>query len=254
MDNGWQRSARAWIVDQGEHGDFGRRCVLDPIMLSRARSQAPRRVLDVGCGEGRFCRMLGNDAGEVVGIDPTPALIATARTRDPGGTYLRAVAERLPFASDTFDLVVSYLSLIDIPDVGAAIPEMARVLKPGGVLLIANLNSFNTACADVGWVKDAEGHRLHYPIDDYLQDRAMWIEYRGIRIVNHHRPLSTYMRLLLGAGLVLTHFDEPEANAEASDAQAAKYRRVPWFMVMEWVKPPKELRARFPIAFARRGE
>ncbi|MGC2767645.1 MAG: class I SAM-dependent methyltransferase, partial [Candidatus Acidiferrum sp.] len=46
-----------------------------------------------------------------------------------------------------FDLVISYLSLIDIRDMQAAISEMARVLNPDGAVLIANLNSFNTACS-----------------------------------------------------------------------------------------------------------
>ena len=68
------------------------------------------------------------------------------------------------------DLVISYLSLIDIPDMPAAISEMARVLKPGGALLIANLNSFNTACS--GWVKGGAGERLYFPIDNYLQERS----------------------------------------------------------------------------------
>ena len=58
-----------------------------------------------------------------------------------------------------------------------------------------------------------------------------------IRIVNHHRPLSAYLQLLLGAGLVMTYFDEPRPAADASPSRAQAYSRVPWFMVMEWVKP-----------------
>lgn len=237
MDNGWQRSADAWIADMGDRGDFGRRYVLDPVMVPRALARSPRKVLDVGCGEGRFSRLLKPHGVEVVGVDPTPAMIAAARTRDTSGVYLEAPAERLPFCDETFDLVVSYLSLIDIPDIRSAIPEMARVLRPGGALLIANLNSFNTANGDEGWVKDSGGRRLHYPIDNYMQERAMWIEYRGIRIVNHHRPLSAYLRALLEAGLILTYFDEPAPVADTPPSRAASYRRVPWFLVMEWLKP-----------------
>lgn len=233
----WQASADAWMADQGEGGDFARRYVLDPVMLPRALARTPVNALDVGCGEGRFCRMLRAHGVAATGLDPTPALISAARARDADGTYVEAVAERLPFADAAFGLVVSYLSLIDIPDIQDAIPEMARVLKPGGALLIANLNSFNTACGDTGWVKNSAGQRVHYPIDNYLEERAMWIEYRGIRIVNHHRPMRTYMNALLGAGLRLTWFDEPGPIATASASRAAAYRRVPWFHVMEWVKP-----------------
>ena len=237
MDNGWETSADAWIADMGEHGDFGRRYVLDPVMLPRALRQKPKKVLDVGCGEGRFCRMLRRQGLEVTGIDPTPALIAAARARDKAGNYARATAELLPFANEAFDLVVSYLSLIDIPDIQAAIPEMARVLRPGGSLLIANLNSFNTACVNTGWIKGSDGQRLYYPIDNYLQESATWIEYRGIRVINHHRPMSTYLRALLDAGLHLTFFDEPVPSTNAPAAKARGYGRVPWFLVMEWVKP-----------------
>jgi len=236
-EDGWQASAKAWIADMGERGDFGRRYVLDPVMLPRALARSPKKALDVGCGEGRFCRMLKPHGVDVTGVDPTRALITAARSRDPAGAYLEAVAERLPFDDKSFDLVVSYLSLIDIPDIHAAIPEMARVLNPGGSLLIANLNSFNTACADTGWIKNADGRRLHYPIDNYLQERSMWIEYRGIRIRNHHRPLSTYLRALLDAGLRLVYFDEPPPIANTPPSRAASYRRAPWFLVMEWIKP-----------------
>jgi SAM-dependent methyltransferase len=237
VDDGWQSSAAAWIKDMGEHGDFGRRYVLDPVMLPLALARSPTTVLDVGCGEGRFCRMLEGNGIDVVGVDPTRALIVAARTRDEKGVYLQAAGERLPFGDATFDLVISYLSLIDMPDIQSAIPEMARVLRPGGALLIANLNSFNTACGDQGWIKDSDGKRLHYPIDHYLQERAMWIEYRGIRVVNHHRPMSAYLRALIGAGLVLTYFDEPAPHPDAPPSRAASYRRLPWFLIMEWLKP-----------------
>jgi SAM-dependent methyltransferase len=239
VDNGWPASAAAWIVEQGDDGDFGRRYVLDPVMLPRAVAGAPRLTLDVGCGEGRFCRMLATHGLAAVGVDPTAALIATARARDARGRYVRAPAEHLPFASEAFDLVVSYLSLIDIPDLPAAIGEMVRVLQPGGTLLIANLTSFNTAGAEQGWVKSALGRRLHYPVDNYLEERAVWTAWGGIRILNHHRPMRTYMRLLLGAGLVLTHFDEPAPIAEASPSRAASYSRAPYFLVMEWAKPAR---------------
>jgi ubiquinone/menaquinone biosynthesis C-methylase UbiE len=58
---------------------------------------------------------------DVTGMDPTPALIAAARARDAEGSYIEAEAECLPFEEDRFDLVISYLSLIDIPDIHAAI-------------------------------------------------------------------------------------------------------------------------------------
>lgn len=236
MNNGWQESAQAWITDMGEHGDFGRRYVLDPVMLPLALRSKPRSVIDIGCGEGRFCRMLrANGVEQVIGVDPTTALIEAARERDPESTYLEAGGESLPVDDASFDLAVSYLSLLDIPDLPTAIREIVRVLKPGGRLLIANLNSFKSACGDEGWVMGPGGERLHYPVDNYLSERRMWSEYRGIRVANFHRPLSTYMRLLLEAGLRLVHFDEP-SPVEGAPSRAEYFVRVPWYLVMEWTK------------------
>jgi ubiquinone/menaquinone biosynthesis C-methylase UbiE len=92
MTNGWEESATAWIADLGEHGDFGRRYVLDPVMLSRALAARPSAALDVGCGEGRFCRMLKAGGVAAVGIDPTRKLLAAARQRDPTGHYVEGEA------------------------------------------------------------------------------------------------------------------------------------------------------------------
>jgi len=221
----------------GEHGDFGRRYVLDPVMLPRARAANAKAMLDVGCGEGRFCRMLGAEGVACTGVDPTRALIERARELDPCGIYLEASGNVLPPEDASLDLVISYLSLIDMPEISAPIAEMARVLKPGGTLLIANCNSFNTAGAETGWVRGLGGALKHYPVDHYLDERAFWTEWRGIRIVNHHRPLSAYMREFLRHGLELRLFEEPAPIAGAPEPKAERYRRAPWFVVMEWRKP-----------------
>lgn len=228
--DGWNESAQAWIADMGEHGDYGRRYVLDPVLLERLGGRGFRRTLDVGCGEGRLCRMLSTLGVETVGLDPTTALLDQARRLHPEGLYVDGVAEALPFADASFDLVVSCLSLIDIPDFGAAIAQMARVLAPGGTLLIVNLTSFSTARAG-GADLDRRGVR----IERYLEPRSSWEAWRGIRIRNWHRPLSAYMAALLGQGLRLTHFDEP-APVGGDPAKAERYRSAPWYLVMEWEK------------------
>lgn len=234
MSNGWKESASAWIAEQAEDGDYGRVYVLDKPMLERVSGRGFKNALDVGCGEGRFCRIVKGLGIKPVGIDPTEELLAQAQARDPEGDYRFGYAEALEFPDASFDLVVSYLSLIDIPYLRKAIAEMVRVLAPGGTLLIANLNSFNTAGQPGGWQPDINGDPRFY-VDHYLEERVDWVEWRGIRIQNWHRPLSTYMSLLLGHGLTLRHFAEPAPYGGDPD-KADRYRRVPYFLVMEWQK------------------
>lgn len=169
------------------------------------------------------------------GIDPTEAMVAHARKCDPRGDYRIGRAEALDFPNDSFDLVVSYLTLIDIPDVARGIAEMARVLRPGGTLLIANINSFATAGGPEGWVDDETGERRFF-VDDYLTERVEWYSWSGIKVQNWHRPLGTYMSLLLAQKLELRHFDEP-APQGGNPADVERYMRQPGFMVMEWQKP-----------------
>jgi SAM-dependent methyltransferase len=234
VNDGWDESASAWIAEMGQRGDYSREFVLDAPMLARVRGQGFVNALDVGCGEGRFCRMLEAEGVRTIGVDPTQALVEQARRMHPGGDYRIQRAEALEFPDGSFDLIVSYLSLIDIPGVAPAISEMARVLRPGGALLIANLNGFFTAGPPEGWTRDAAGE-LRFFIDRYLEERAEWAAWRGIRVRNWHRPLSAYMSLLLAQKLDLRYFAEPAVSGD--DAKAERYRRVPFFHVMEWRKP-----------------
>lgn len=233
---GWDVSADAWIRHLGEAGDRGRRYVLDPVFEARLAALNVGRALDVGCGEGRFCRILWDRGIDATGIDPTEALIARARQMDAVGDYQIANAEALPFEGETFDLVITYLSLIDIPDFELAISEMARVLAPGGVIMAANLTSYYSAGDGRGWKRGAMGGYKHFSLDNYLETRAVAVTFAGVHVENWHRPLSAYMRAYLQAGLLLTYFDEPPAEG-GPDGFAERYNRAPWFNYMEWVKP-----------------
>ncbi len=234
MSREWEQSAAAWIRHLGADGDFGRRFVLDAPMLARVHGRGFRTALDVGCGEGRFCRMLAAEGVATTGIDPAAALIAAAQALDPGGDYRVASAEAMDLAAGSFDLVVSYLSLIDIPDLDAALVRMVAALAQGGTLLIANLTSFNTAAMPQGWRKPVLG-KPYFAIDHYLDERPLPAVWNGISITNHHRPLKRYMQALLGHGLLLRHFDEPEPVGGPAD-RAERYRRAPYFHIMEWQK------------------
>ncbi len=85
MGDGWEDSANAWLSEMGDAGDYSRQFVLDAPMLARIEGRGFATALDVGCGEGRFCRMLQRHGIQTVGIDPTPRLIERARERDPAG-------------------------------------------------------------------------------------------------------------------------------------------------------------------------
>ncbi len=229
----WEISAKAWIAAQAGAGDFSRRRVLDAPMLARVRQAAPTRLLDLGCGEGRFCRLLDGIVPDPVGIDPTAPLIAQARAQG-GGSYVEGRAEELPFEAATFDMVVSYLSLLDIEGIEAALDEVRRVLRSGGRFLIANLTGFATASAlkSGGWRARADEGR-DIVVTRYLENHSQEVAWKDIRITNYHRPLSYYMSALLARDFALCHFDEP-AVPNPQTPQDRTYHNAPYQLLMEW--------------------
>ena len=234
-DGGWTASARAYIQLQ-DKGDPNRTMLLDPVMLHLCADVRGLRVLDLGCGEGRFCRMLAERGASTVGVDLVREMVAIGRKRSSGDqAYVQASAEALPLRDGAFDLVVSYVTLVDIPDFRAAIAQSARVLKPGGAFVVANLG-FVTASE--GWLRDEAGNRLYHQVDRYAEERAQVYEWSGIKIRNWHRPLSSYMQSYLDAGLTLREFLEPVPPDDSlkSDPYFEDWYRVPLFTVMKWEK------------------
>lgn len=122
----------------------------DAEILARAGVAAGDRVLDVGTGPGYLAlaasKLVGPD-GVAIGLDASPEMIGRARMRAERAhakvEYRVAAAESLPFEDASFDVVVSRLVFHHLPgDVKhQALSEMARVLRPGGRLLIVDMAS-----------------------------------------------------------------------------------------------------------------
>jgi len=103
----------------------------------------PSRVLDIGCGTGYLLRTLAGrcpSAEKFDGIDPAPSMIqvATSSSSDGRLQFAAGVAEHLPFADDAFDLVVTTTSFDHWSDQQAGLRECARVLQPGGRLVLVD--------------------------------------------------------------------------------------------------------------------
>lgn len=96
------------------------------------------RVIEIGIGSGLNLPFYGRAVEEVIGVDPSAALLERAGRQGPWLGFrlrlLRQSAEHLPFDDGTFDCGVVSWSLCSIPDPVAALTELRRVLKPGGRL------------------------------------------------------------------------------------------------------------------------
>ena len=105
------------------------------------------RVLDVGCGDGTLACAAASRGAVVTGLDPDPAMVAAGRARPARDglevEFMDGRIERLPFADGSFDVVVAVTVLCFVADARAAVREMARVLRPGGRLVLGELGRWN---------------------------------------------------------------------------------------------------------------
>jgi len=132
----WRTSSLGEITEELEHR----------LLFRLAGPVAGRDVLDVGCGDGTLARAFAaSGAARVVGCDGDARMIARAtQSQDAAGpTFFVADATRLPFADASFDIVSIVTVLAFIPDAGAALREIARVLRPGGTLVLGDLGKWN---------------------------------------------------------------------------------------------------------------
>lgn len=105
-----------------------------------AMPDRPAAVLDAGCGTGRMITFLTELDGalKITGSDLSPGMLAQAGSRHPDLDLVAASHAALPFDDDRFDGLLAWYSVIHTPphELGAVFDEFARVLRPGGVLLL----------------------------------------------------------------------------------------------------------------------
>ncbi len=154
---------------------------------TRVAGAAGGRVLEIGIGSGLNLPLYGPDVSEVVGVDPSPALLSRAgdaagRCRAPV-TLLEGSAEALGLEDRSFDTVVTTWSLCTIPDARQALAEVRRVLRPGGVLLfVEHGRAPEPGVArwqdrlDPIWTRIAGGCHLNRAMDVLLRDAGFRLD------------------------------------------------------------------------------
>jgi ubiquinone/menaquinone biosynthesis C-methylase UbiE len=105
------------------------------------RVDAPREILDVGCGTGRLLRKLGErwPNSRLTGVDPDEAMLSVAKRLVPGASFHVGTAESIPIDAASIDLVVSSISFHHWADQLRGLREIGRILRMGGYLCLADI-------------------------------------------------------------------------------------------------------------------
>jgi SAM-dependent methyltransferase len=131
--------------------------VEQPAVWSLLATSATGRALDAACGTGRHTRRLLQLGHRVIGVDATPEMLGRARAAAPGAELARGDLTGLPLRSASVDLAVCSLALNTAPAVLDPVLELARVVRPGGQVVISDVHPVLSALGVAAYFQAADG-------------------------------------------------------------------------------------------------
>lgn len=220
--NTYDQNAEFWVqIIRGNHDRY-RTGLTNDAVLTTIGPASGLRILDAGCGEGYMARELASQGADVLGVDSSANLIEAAaqlagHDADSPRFRVNDVAH-LDVDDNSYDLVLCNHLMNDLPDPREAIGEFARVLKPGGRIVILMLhpcfysdrttrsNGDNQTIAGTYFAQRKVTQKFN--VDDIISPAE---------VTSWHRPLEFYIQALTDAGLSLTSLREPRPTREQLD-------------------------------------
>ena len=192
-----------------------------------------RLTVDLGAGEGRLARDLRSLGHRVIALDASPSLARACAEMDEAIPVVIADAAVVPLRSGCADLVIAFMSLMDIDDWTSTIAEASRLLSPGERFLIAIVHPINAAGSFQGDGENPDDPFVisgSYMTTTRFEDR---IERDGLAMTFHgeHRPLSAYFSVLRGSGFVVEDIREVTVEAPTD-----RWSRIPMFLHLSAVR------------------
>ena len=189
-----------------------------PAMTDLVPDVAGNRVLDAGCGTGRYAEWLVERGADVLAVDSNAEMLARARARvgDRAAVHQGDITEPLTFVDDgAFDGVVCGLSLHYVEDWREPFSEFARILRPGGFLVFS----------------------AQHPVDEYVafdaenyfeteRERMTWSAGgEDVEVPFYRRPLAEAINPLLETGFGLEELVEPKPTESFADKKPESYEK-----------------------------
>lgn len=246
----WDRAADPWddFVESGK--DYYRTEFHGPALLDACGPVEGLRVLDLGCGQGYFCRLLAAAGAQVVGVDLSRNQVAHAlrhEARRNSGTEFR-VLDAAEVASECpaghFDLATACVSFQDMPNANASALATARVLKAGGRFVFSIPHP--AACTPHReWEYDESGVKGALKIDRYFDTGPRVLRWDMPRLERHwetpywSRTIEEWSDILFGAGFLIRRLREPRPSADAvrKIPTLEDGLRLPSFLIFDAIKP-----------------
>jgi ubiquinone/menaquinone biosynthesis C-methylase UbiE len=194
-----QAGYRDWAptYDDRDNGLFG---LDEPVVDSILDALPVGDALDAACGTGRFAVRLASRGHRVVGVDSSPEMLEVARAKVPGADFHLGELDDLPLPDASVDLVVCGLALAHVPDLAPPMAELARVVRPGGHVVITDAHHELVFRGSIVKALGPNGEP-------------------GLVATYRHTP-GDFLRAALAVGLEVRACEEPGLSSRDSRSQA----------------------------------
>lgn len=159
----------------------------EPVVREMVARHPAGDALDAACGTGRHAAHLAAAGHRVVGVDATPEMLEVARAKVPAARFETGDLAALPLADGAVDLAVCSFALTHCTDLGPPVGELARVVRPGGRVIVSDVHPFSVSLGGQARYRAAE---------------------RGF-VRNHVHLASDYLAAFRSAGLEVVNCVEP---------------------------------------------
>ncbi|QUI21673.1 methyltransferase domain-containing protein [Vallitalea pronyensis] len=220
ISNEWDNASKEWI-DCVEINHY-RKNILIPETLKMLGKVKGKKLIDIGCGEGGYSRLLAEKGACVVGVDYSQELINEAIKRKATYDiqyYVKDACYLEGIENEYFDLAISTMCLIAFEDLQSAMKELYRVLKPGGECVISILHPCFTR-------------------EDYFSEGAYTeslSQFFGKPITFWHKTLSKTINYMIKAGFKLELLSEPILDNKNTNRKDDKFS-TPMFLLVKLKK------------------
>jgi ubiquinone/menaquinone biosynthesis C-methylase UbiE len=198
------------------------------------------RILDIGCGFGKFVSFcLQNGAELVSGTDISQNMITEAmkRIKDPRASFTVTAAEDFDADKNSFDLVVSSMCFHYVKDIKPVFEKVAFALKEEGLFVFSVEHPICTSLLK-GWCSSDGVDKNHWPVDDYKKETMRVSDWFIKGVIKYHRTVETYVNEFINAGFSINRLLEPgpTTNSVAERPEFSEHLRRPPVLVLAGTK------------------
>lgn len=208
----WFKNVNPWIQAIDANEIASRVKVTNQAIIDTVLAQHPKKVLDIGCGEGWLVRALTEQGIDTLGVDVVPAFIEHAKQKP--GRYQCISYEDLSYSclNECFDVLVCNFSLLGKESVEHVVKQSRGLLNKGGVLIVQTLHPDTVAEADAkdGWHEGA-WQGFSEPLSAQFSDPAPW----------YFRTLLSWQQLFADAGFNAVEVLEPSYPVSMNEVTQA---------------------------------